>query len=140
MVMKVEELSKALKAFERYVTKFNETLMNKYMLEKNPIHVIGKIVPKSDTIVIDGQHVSYRYHGAGCSVIYGTIQLEFDIIPNESIKITPWKFEQFLITYLKLDNNLFNQDEVYNYLILLEREGLLKKVPYTLGQFELTSY
>lgn len=135
-----EQFIVALNALRGFVIEFNEILKTKYNLQDNPIHHTGRsgVVPKKDRFEIDGKVISYHYHGAGCSVDYNGIFLEFDVMTNDAtITFSVWKLQQFLLSFFELDERSLSADEIYKFLVALEKKGIVSSGKFSEVLFEM---
>lgn len=125
-----------------FVNNFNQLLTLKYKLEAHPFEYIGKSVPREGSLNIKDESYKYRFHGGGCSLEKGTMKLEYSIVSlyttNESIKINPGNFMEFMKSYKKeesiQDSQLKNFFEIFEQL---EKKGIVKKLSESIAMYEI---
>jgi hypothetical protein len=117
-----------LSTYVDIILKCENCLKDNYNLENIPYLHKGEI-PKSGTMQFEGRLLKYNFHGSGCTFELGVIELSYDIyIDRENYIVTsPWKFLQFIKSYLKQASEI-NEIQIANYLEKFSNEKIVKKV------------
>lgn len=96
-------LTKDLKEFYQCVQEFIEIVCLKFNLVKSdftddPYKFIGKTFPKSGLLKTADNEIKYAFHGAGCDFWVNNLVVRYDFAPfiNYNIKVSSWKFLQFV--------------------------------------------
>jgi hypothetical protein len=123
--------------FVSFIRKYEQAMKANFSLLNTPYIDIGKLFPKTGSIEIDEKNIEFHYHGAGVTVNYGSIILDYNFHINDRfyIKISPWKFTQFIKS---IDNESdINVEIVQTQMFILAEKGLLNRMPHGLAYFEI---
>lgn len=124
------------------VSDFNELLKTKYKIQENLYDSVGQLFPKEGIIINEKDTYKYRFHGGGCSLEKGIMKLQYSLVSlytsNETIKINPGDFMQFLNSYSKEESiqNL-KLENFFVFFKQLEKEGILIKTPESIAMYEI---
>lgn len=107
---------------------FENGLKTFYHLNDHPYNCQEKI-PKSSSIKIQNEVVSYSFHGIGCTFTTNDIEVNYSIYVNEKdyIVISPWGLMQFLNSNSNELKEKITQKEALEYLEYMEKDGLVKR-------------
>jgi hypothetical protein len=126
--------------FLKKISLFHYTIKTEYSFEGDVYDEVGRKFPRHGYLDIDDERVNYKFHGAGCSVEWGKIDIHYDLAPKldnkYSVKISPWEYHKYLES-LSDDEKYNSTDKVYTLLLEMEQEGYLKKITISEGQFEI---
>lgn len=123
-----------------YIKDFNTYLTKEYGLTDIPYNVAGKAFPKIGSVVINNVKVDYRWHGRGCTLFWGKLEIFFNVdAPSvNQIIITPGGMYCYLQTKLsdaEKENYLGRSDEM---LEQFEKHGaFVKRRPGGPGTFQV---
>jgi hypothetical protein len=126
---KTEELKRYIYHFWVYLKSFHYFLMKEYKIEGYPSYnEAGRVFPKSGIANIDGNVYKYHYHGSGCTLTVNDIVVDYDLdILNENkVKISDWKFYRFIDTYSKGTSSV-SIDDLDTLFVQLVNEGALEQ-------------
>lgn len=132
----MDNLEKLIQNLVEYINTFENAMQQHYSLQGLPYLGIGKKFPKKGSIVSKEILITFNYHGAGCTVNYDSLILDYDVyISDENhIKLSPWKLGQFVNSFLKEDVNI---DRISQEMERLSRIGILNKLPEGLAYYEI---
>ena len=135
------DLKKQLEDFIRIINYFNSSISKIKNIGGVPYESLGNGLDRSGDFLYEENQISYRFHGAGCLIIYNGVSVNYDIVatgtPNTSIKITASDLLFFINSKSSLSK--FEIEDVDESIPLLIEKKLIKKVPNTLGQYEVIS-
>jgi hypothetical protein len=104
---------------------------------------IGLVFPREGTI----DEYSYKFHGAGCKIVFQDIICEYDIAPlnGYDIKFSFWKIYQFYKTNKKLLSIEFTEDRFRDKLLNYLDKGIFSQLDiegrkFNIYQIENKSY
>ncbi|RFM27940.1 DUF6896 domain-containing protein [Deminuibacter soli] len=126
-----------------YIKKFHSHLTIKYQLTDIPFFSKGKAFPKKGVEVIDDIMVEYWFHGGGCSLKWGEIEIHYntDASSKNEICISTYPVRKFIQTNIKFNNSEYinyNSEDIERELEVLEKKGvLMTRKPYDLGMFHV---
>jgi hypothetical protein len=136
-----EIVKKYLLIFVFIVKQLEKELTTQFDLQDIPYNEVNKKIPKKGTFNWRTYLVSFDFHGAGCLFKINNLELDYNIGPlsENNIKISPWKFLNFLKTYPKVESEINNLDQelLFNILIEFEKAKILNKIPESMGTFEI---
>ena len=123
------------------VKHLEKELVKRYSLKNIPYNEVGKALPREGTFVFLSCTIYYKFHGAGCLFRINNIELDYDVAPlsSNNIKLSPWKFLNFLKTCSNNENDIkaLDQKQVFDILLEFEKCGILIKTPESIGTFEI---
>lgn len=140
---KSTDIEKVLFCFTNYVKRFHEHLIAKYQLTDIPYNVKGREFPKKGIEKIDNVVVEYQFHGSGCTLKWGEIEINYDIDPSSAhgTTISSYPIGRFIQTtpeFKHLPYVNYSFDEMQPLLESLEKEGvLMTRKPSDLGSFHI---
>lgn len=126
----IEEFIEFVKQFNKQVNLFNRLLIDTYNLECEPTYnEAGNFFPRNGELITDIGTYNYRYHGGGCTFTVNGIIVSYDIdvLNNNEIKLSSWKFNEFIRTFSK-EKSPIDIDDIDNYFFhLVELEILIQR-------------
>ena len=125
----MEEVEKYIYHFLQYVRRFNQFLITEYSINGYPSYnEAGKVFPRSGVVNVEGELFNYRYHGSGCTLTVDDVIIDYDlnILGNNKIKISDWKFNRFIESYAK-GNSKISIDDLDGIFIQLVGKGVLEQ-------------
>lgn len=125
----MEEVEKYIYHFLQYVRRFNQFLITEYSINGYPSYnEAGKVFPRSGVVNVEGELFNYRYHGSGCTLTVADVIIDYDldILGNNKIKISDWKFNRFIESYAK-GNSKISIDDLDGIFIQLVGKGVLEQ-------------
>lgn len=132
------EYTNLLNIYAYHIINFENKLKKLYNI-KDDMDLYERIREKKMIIgTID--NYKYNFHGAGCSLIFNGLTIEYDFMPfnNYKIKFSIWKFSQFLITYFDL--NHLDQIQVKKNLDELVKNKKLTKLKISGREFDIYQF
>lgn len=112
-------LKENLKEFHQYVQEFIEVVCVKFNLVKSdfiddPYKFIGKTFPKRGLLKMGDREIEYAFHGAGCDLIINNLEVRYDFAPliNSNVKVSSWKFLQFIYSKYPDLKTTFNHEDL----------------------------
>ncbi|PSL42294.1 hypothetical protein CLV51_1152 [Chitinophaga niastensis] len=124
----MEEVERYIYHFLQYVKTFHQFLVNEYNMEGYPSYnEAGKVFPRSGMFNIEGESFNYRYHGSGCTLMVDEVVIDYDldILSENKIKISDWKFNRFIESYSKGTSKVLI-DDLDKIFIQLVKKGVLE--------------
>lgn len=129
-VNKINIVKRYIEQFRSYIKSFNKLLMVTYNLDIEPTYNEARtLFPRSGMILDDGVQIDYLYHGSGCTFTKENVIISYDIdvLHNNEIKISDWKFNEFIRTYTKGMSLISIDDLDTIFMKLTERNVLIKR-------------
>lgn len=119
---KYNNMEEILNDYIAFIKTFENKMIVKYNLEKNPWNVRRVFDRKG---VIDEYH--YTYHGVGCRLESEGIICEYDVAPldGKEIKFDSWNFWEFANTYPKYKPLQYTIEYIEEELLKLIDRGIL---------------
>ncbi len=96
-------LTEELKEFYQLTQDFIDAICVEYNIIKSeftnsPYSFAGVMFPKSGLLKMGDREIEYSFHGAGCDFWVNNLEVRYDFAPfiNYNIKVSSWKFLQFV--------------------------------------------
>jgi hypothetical protein len=101
------QLLESLYAYINFILWCEDRLRQRFQFEGNP-WANQKITGQKGSFEIEGNNFEFWFHGAGCTINYRRLELHYDVRISQDnyIEILPWKFMRFVVTYLKLEEEV----------------------------------
>jgi hypothetical protein len=118
---------KILFDYVNYFKVFNEYLIEFYNLKDIPYNLSGKEFPKLGVVFIKGEKVNYRFHGQGCTIFWGRLNIFFNIDASEEynkIILTQGGWVCYLKSYFLNFEEIEKTIDVRKILISFEERGI----------------
>ena len=137
------DIEKVLFSFTNYVKRFHQYLIAKYQLTDIPYNVKGREFPKKGIENIDKVAVEYQFHGGGCTLKWGEIEINYDIDASSvhGITISCYPIGRFIQTASQFKDSPYahyTYDEMNPVFESLEKKGILMtRKPSDLGSFHI---
>lgn len=125
----MEEVEKYICLFLQYVRKFHQFLITEYNIKGYPSYnEAGKTFPRSGVVKVEGELFNYLYHGSGCTLTSANVIIDYDldILGDNKLKISDWKFNRFIESYTKGESKV-SIDDLDGIFIQLVRKGVLEQ-------------
>lgn len=125
----MKEIEEYIYRYLQYIVVFHEYLKQEYKVEGYPSYnEAGVLFPVNGEFVLEGDTFNYRYHGNGCTLLINNIIVDYDldILGENKIKISDWKFNRFIESYSKGGSTILidDLDEIF---IKLVKKGVLQR-------------
>ena len=122
------EIKTLLSTYVELILKCENILKEKYEIEEIP-YANQKKLPKRNEINSRAGLLKYNFHGAGCTFFLSEVELSYDVdLTCKNYLVTsPWKYSQFLNSYLILEDRI-KEEEVDSFFLQFEKEGILDRV------------
>jgi hypothetical protein len=131
----------ALFRYVKFIKMFNSSMQEEFSVKEVSYNSAGIDFPKEGIVNIDFAKVKYKFHGSGCNLFWDNFTIQYDLNTSDTnmILVSPWKFNQFLKTYLPFTKEQLKDEDVYKKLTELENEGVLtKRQPNDLMTFHVS--
>jgi hypothetical protein len=128
----MKEVEDYIYKFLQYTVEFHQYLKRVYKIEVYPSYnEAGSFFPRSGVFILNGQTFNYRYHGSGCTLIIDDIIIDYDldILSENKVEISSWKFNRFIESYSKGTSTILIDDLDEIFINLTEKGVLLRKDP-----------
>lgn len=120
---------------EDILFKFTEVILlceniieKEYGLNSIP-YLNQKKIPRTAKLQHGEVQLEYRFHGSGCALSVGKIELDYCIYPDREnyIVVSPWGLYCFINTYLKTEN-AYTETQVAEWLNMLNAKKIIHKI------------
>ena len=133
------EVREMLFAYARKVIIFEKCLIENYNLLGHPYNEQSKF-PKSGHVSLNNEDIEYSFHGRGCTIIWGQVEIGYDVYVTEKnyITVSPWKFLRFIQTFYHNQNSKqLTQRDSLNYLEELRVEDIIYKLNEEFMEYQI---
>jgi hypothetical protein len=137
------DIEKALFGLVTYVKRFHEHLHAKYQLTNILHHVRQREFPRKGIENIDEVNVEYHFHGLGCTLKWGEMEINYGVDESSvhGITISGYPIEKFTESapqFKHLPYSIYSGSEMDLELENLEKIGvLMTRKPCDLGSFHI---
>jgi hypothetical protein len=123
-----EQMQELLLTYVDVILKCENGIKETYRLESIP-YLNKDRIPKSNKLLVEGVQLEYNFHGSGCTFIYGSIELDYDIyIDREDyIVVSLWGFTIFVNSFLKPETN-YSELQILEWLEILNAQKKINKI------------
>lgn len=107
--MQSDNLYNLIIKYESLIVRGNNMLQKYYNVTLPPILAKTKgFIPKTGTIELDGEKLSFNFHGIGCLFEFGNVKVDFDYIFKDFIYkgFDPFKLHLFILSFTLPDEPL----------------------------------
>lgn len=128
----MQQVEQYIYQFLQYVRLFNSYLNREYNVGGFPSYnEAGELFPRNGVFSFDGKKFKYQYHGSGCTLEVDDIIVDYDIdiLKENKIRISDWKFNRFIESYTKGKPDVQIDDLDSIFLELVDKGVLERKEP-----------
>ena len=128
----MQKVEQYIYQFLQYIRLFNGYLCRKYNIQGFPTYnEAGRIFPGMGEFTFDDKLFKYHYHGSGCTLLVNDVIVDYDIdiLRNNKIRISDWKFNRFVKSYSKDISTVLIEDLDPIFLQLVNKGVLYRREP-----------
>ena len=128
----MEEVEQYIYQFLQYIRLFNGFLCREYNIQGFPTYnEAGRLFPRIGEFSFDKKFFKYHYHGSGCTLTVDDVIVDYDvnILRENKISISDWKFNRFVESYSKGTATVLIDDLDSIFLKLVDKGVLEREEP-----------
>jgi hypothetical protein len=125
----MQEVEQYIYQFLQYIRLFNSYLNREYNIQGFPTYnEAGRVFPRMGEFNFEEKVFKYHYHGSGCTLLVDDVIVDYDIdiLRNNKVRISDWKFNRFVESYSKGISTVLI-DDLNSIFVKLVAKGVLDR-------------
>lgn len=138
MIKTIEEVEQILYTYLSEIFAFENAISNIYKLNDLPFNMLSQF-PQKGSIFYNDKKTDYQYHGNGCTLVIGGVEIQYSIYADRknNIAISPWQLLRFIQTVYSESAENITQKQILKYIEELEKQKVVYRIFETYQVYEI---